>query len=91
MTCLVLSSGTAGGAARRFGQLGGWPQYTRPGGSLVRVMEPSGQAPLRASFTNANGGPISPFTGKPVQPPQGFTKSERVEFIRSRTHVGLGE
>lgn len=64
-------------------------QYTLPDGSLVRIMEPSGQAPLRASFTNPNGGPISPFAGKPVQPPPGLTKPERLDYIRSRTHVEL--
>ncbi len=65
-------------------------QYTLPDGSLVRVMEPSGQAGLRASFTNANGGPINPFTGKPVQPPPGLSKPDRLDFIRSRTHIELG-
>ncbi|WP_444662421.1 hypothetical protein ACT17Q_11005 [Cellulomonas sp. CW35] len=65
-------------------------QYTLPNGSLVRVMEPSGQAGLRASFTNANGGPINPFTGKPVQPPPGLSKPERLDYIRSRTHIQLG-
>lgn len=65
-------------------------QYTLPNGSLVRVMEPSGQAGLRASFTNANGGPINPFTGKPVQPPPGLSKPERLDYIRSRTHIELG-
>lgn len=65
-------------------------QYTLPNGSLVRVMEPSGQAGLRASFTNANGGPINPFTGKPVQPPPGDSKPERLDYIRSRTHIELG-
>lgn len=65
-------------------------QYTLPDGTLVRVMEPSGQAPLRASFTNPNGGPVSPFTGKPVQPPPGLTKAERLDFIRARIHVELG-
>lgn len=65
-------------------------QYTLPDSSLVRVMEPSGQARLRASFTNSNGGPISPFTGKPVQPPSGLSKLERLDFVRSRTHVELG-
>lgn len=65
-------------------------QYTLPGGSLVRVMEPPGQAGLRASFTNANGGPINPFTGKPVQPPPGLSKPERPDYIRSRTHIELG-
>ena len=62
-------------------------QYTLPDGSHVRLMEPSGQAPLRASFTNANGGPVDPFTNKPVQPPKGLTKPERMEYIRDRTHV----
>jgi hypothetical protein len=65
-------------------------QYTLPDGSLVRVMEPSGQTPLRASFTNANGGPVSPFTGKPVQPPSGLSKADRLDYIRSRTHIELG-
>lgn len=65
-------------------------QYTLPNGSLVRVMEPSGQAGLRASFTNADGGPINPFTGKPVQPPPGLSKPERLDYIRSRTHIELG-
>ena len=66
-------------------------QYTLPGGSLVRVMEPSGQAPLRASFANANGGPINPFTGKPVQPPPGSSTAERLDYIRSRTHIELSQ
>jgi RHS repeat-associated protein len=62
-------------------------EYTLPDGSRARLMEPSGQAPLRASFTNSNGGPVNPFTGKPVQPPPGLTKPERMEYIRDRTHV----
>lgn len=66
-------------------------QYTLPDGTLVRIMEPSGQAPLRASFTNANGGAISPFTGKPVQPPPGLTKLERRHYVWDRTHVELGQ
>jgi hypothetical protein len=65
-------------------------QYTLPCGSLARIMEPSGHVPLRASFTNANEGPVSPFTGKPVQPPSGLSKAERREFTRSRNHVTLG-
>jgi len=44
-------------------------EYILPDGSRVRLMEPSGAAGRRASFTNAAGGPINPFTGKPVQPP----------------------
>jgi RHS repeat-associated protein len=64
-------------------------QYTLPDGSLVRVMEPTTHAGLRASFTNSAGSPISPFTGKPVQPPKGLTAAERNNYIRSRTHVDL--
>jgi hypothetical protein len=64
--------------------------YTLPGGTHVRVMEPSGQAPLRASFENANGQPVGAFTDKPVQPPPGLTKPERLDYIRARTHVELG-
>lgn len=64
--------------------------YTLPDGTTVRVMEPSGQAPLRASF-DKNNSPISPFTGKPVHPPKGLTKPERQDYVRSRTHVELGE
>lgn len=44
---------------------------------------------LRASFTNANGGPINPFTGKPVKPPPGLSKTDRLDYIRSRTHIEL--
>ncbi|MGJ3192331.1 RHS repeat-associated core domain-containing protein, partial [Paenarthrobacter sp. FR1] len=64
-------------------------QYTMPDGSLVRIMEPSGGAPLRASFTNANEGPVQPFTGKPVQPPRGLTRPERALYVRERTHIEL--
>ena len=64
--------------------------YTLPSGTHVRVMEPSGQAPLRASFTNANGGrsapsPTSPYSRRPAS-----TKPERLDYIRARTHVELG-
>lgn len=49
-------------------------EYTLPDGSTVRLMEPSGPAGRRASFENANGGPINPFTGKPPpNPPPGLT------------------
>ncbi len=64
-------------------------EYTLPDGSLVRVMEPSGQAPLRASFTNSSGGPINPFTGRPVQPPAGLSSAQRLAYVRARTHVEL--
>ena len=50
-------------------------------------MQPSGQAPLRASFENASGNAVNPFTGKPPQPPAGLTRAERLDYIRSRTHV----
>ncbi|HEX4246767.1 MAG TPA: hypothetical protein VH008_02800 [Pseudonocardia sp.] len=64
--------------------------YTLPDGSHARVMDPSGPAPSRASFTNSDEKAISPFTGKPVQPPRGMSKPGRKEYIRSRTHVELG-
>jgi hypothetical protein len=66
-------------------------QFTLPDGTLARVMDPSGQAPSRVSFTNTNGGPINPFTGKPVQPAAGLTKPQRLEYIRARTHLELGQ
>lgn len=61
-------------------------EYTLPDGSKVRLMEPSGQAPRRASFTNANGQPINPFTGKPVQPPAPPGMSVK-DWVRLLTHV----
>ena len=61
-------------------------EYTLPDGTKVRLMEPSGQAPMRASFTNANGGPINPFTGKPVQPPAPAGWSMK-DWVRALTHV----
>lgn len=63
--------------------------YTLPDGSKVRVMDPSGQAPARASFTNANNGPVDAFTGKPIQPPSGLTGPERKAYVRERSHVEL--
>jgi hypothetical protein len=81
-------------------QRGGFPsestkspgtKYTLPDGSSVRVMEPAGQADSRASFTNKNGGPISPFTGKPVQPPNEIKGTpEGKQYVRDRTHIPLG-
>ena len=32
--------------------------YILPNGNKVRIMDPAGQAPLRASFTNSNGGQL---------------------------------
>ena len=62
-------------------------EYTLPDGTKARLMEPSGQAPRRVSFESSNGGPIDPFTGKPVQPLPGLTRAERLEYVRARTHV----
>ncbi len=56
---------------------------------IVRIMERSGKAPLRASFTNANGGPINPFTERPPQPPKGLSREQRLEFTRKYTHIEL--
>ena len=61
-------------------------EHTLPDGSSVRTMEASGQAPRRASFENANGGPVN-ADGKAVQPPQGMTRAERKDYVRERTHV----
>lgn len=71
--------------------------YTLPDGGTIRVMEPTVNAPLRASFENANGQPVSAITGRTVQPPggipPGLSKAEarelRLEYIRSRTRVEL--
>jgi hypothetical protein len=43
----------------------------------------------RASFENANGQPVDPFTGKPVQKPPGWTgtKAEWKQYVREHTHV----
>jgi RHS repeat-associated protein len=65
-------------------------EYTLPDGSRVRVMEPAGDASLQATFENANGGPINPFTGKPVPNPSNLAPAERLEYIRSLTHINLG-
>ena len=63
--------------------------YIFPNGNRVRLMEPSGPAPLRASFTNRYDQPINPFTGKPVQPPKKLPINERKKYIRERTHIEL--
>jgi RHS repeat-associated protein len=65
-------------------------QYTLPDGNLVRVMEPSGQAPLRASFTDALGNLINPFTGGMPQPPPGVSGAAWRQMMRDLTHVELG-
>lgn len=46
-------------------------------------MEPSGPAPRRASLTNANEQSVNPFAGKPVQPPQGLSRSTRNNMFES--------
>jgi len=60
--------------------------FSLPDGTTVRAMEPSGQAPRRASFENSNGGPVTP-DGKVPQPPRGASSAERRDFVRSRTHA----
>ena len=61
-------------------------EYTLPGGMQVRLMEPAGGAPRRASFENANTQPVTPDGGAP-QPPRGLTAAERRQYVRDRTHV----
>lgn len=63
--------------------------YILPNGNKVRIMDPAGQAPLRASFTNRNGGPINPFTGKPPQPGREMNNMLRREFVRENSHLEL--
>lgn len=65
-------------------------QFTFPDGSTVRLMAPSGQAGRWASFENPFGGPISPFTGKPVQAPGRLPPGAGRDYVRSRTHVEQG-
>ncbi|MCX2803382.1 RHS repeat-associated core domain-containing protein [Microbulbifer thermotolerans] len=64
--------------------------HTLPNGNIVRTMAADGRNPRRASFTNANGGPIDPFTGKPPQPPSGLTRAGRKQFVRERSHIVQG-
>ncbi len=52
-------------------------------------LEPAGPAPLRASFTNGNDGPINPFTGKPPQPAKEMTGPCKKQFVRNNTHLEL--
>jgi filamentous hemagglutinin len=61
-------------------------EYTLPDGNKVRTMDPSGQAPRRASFENANGQPVD-MDGKTIQPPKDMSKTERKQYIRERTHL----
>ena len=64
----------------------GGTAFELPNGVTARAMEPSGQAPRRTSFDNANGGPVTPEGAVP-QPPRGSTTAERREYVRERTHV----
>jgi hypothetical protein len=59
-------------------------EFTMPDGMKVRLMEPNGPNGRRASFTNANGQPVSP-DGKPVNPPKGTLDPKK--YVKERTHV----
>jgi hypothetical protein len=61
--------------------------HTLPNGTVVRTMDATPYAPMRASFENANGGPINPFTGKPPQPPRGLPRAARLDWVRDLTHI----
>lgn len=61
-------------------------EYRLPDGRRVRAMDPSGGAPRRASFENAHGHAVTP-DGVVPQPPRGLTRSQRLIYLRDRTHV----
>ena len=61
--------------------------YVLPDGSRVRVMDATKYASQRASFTNANDGPVSPFTGKPPNPPKEISNTKK--WVRERCHIDL--
>jgi hypothetical protein len=63
--------------------------YELPNGETIRVMQPAGEAPLRASFESSNGQAISPFSGRQVNAPSGFKGAPARQYIRARTHVEL--
>ena len=61
-------------------------QFELPNGVRARAMDPSGAAPRRTSFSNANGQPVTP-EGRVPQPPRNSTTAEAKAFVRQRTHV----
>ena len=85
----VLESGFQGAGFTTFETNSKGMGYILPNGNKVRIMEPAGQAPLRASFTNMNDGPINIFTGVPPQPPKGLDPLSRRQFVRELTHLEL--
>ena len=85
----VLESGFQGAGFTTFQTRSSGMGYIMPNGNRVRIMDPAGQAPLRASFTNGNGGPINPFTGKPPQPLRGLDGITRRQFVRENSHLEL--
>jgi len=85
----ILESGFQGAGFTRFQTRSSGMGYVLPNGNTVRIMDPAGQAPLRASFTNKNGGPINPFTGKPPQPSSGLDGIARRQFVRENSHLEL--
>lgn len=83
---MIASFETGGYPSTPVGKLVG-TQSTMPDGSRVRAMQADSRSPQRASFENANGGPIDPTTCKPPHPPKGISKIERKQWIRERTHI----
>lgn len=63
--------------------------YNLPNNLKVRVMEPSGEAGLRASFQHSRDSPINPFTGKPPQRPKHIKDISTLEYVRQYTHLDL--
>ena len=64
-------------------------QYTLPDGTTVRIMDANGPNVERAVFQNANGQPVSPFTGTPPQPPNP-KPANWTQQARAQTHIELG-
>jgi len=64
--------------------------YAYPNGDTVRIMQPTRYAGLRASFENSSGNAINPFSGRPPQPPKGFTGNSK-DYVRSRSHIELDD
>jgi len=62
--------------------------YHFPDGTSARVMEANGPNVVRVIFQDTGGHPVSPFTGKPPQPPRPKPQNWTQQY-RDETHVEL--